>query len=186
MVAGIGREEYLLSERTSETKHEWRDGETFEVPGVGRAHSQVQGALAALAIPAFSGTPYEFNGSDVKVRAGESYLYPDGTVALDAAFAENDYVLLNPIVIFEVLSPSTSGYDRGEKFRRYDAIPSLRDYVLITTEEPVVEVLSRGEDGWTLRFFTGLDAVARIPSVGLDLPLGTLYERILTATVQSS
>lgn len=175
LVAGVGPSEYLAAERVSETKHEWRDGEIYEMPGVKRQHSRIQTNLAWLCREALSGTSCEFHGSDLKVRAERLYSYPDGAIACDAVFEDGDDVLTNPVVLFEILSPSTEAYDRGEKFRRYGAIPSLQDYVLITPESPVVEVLSRTVDGWTLRFFTSLEAVARVPSVSLDLPSAKLY-----------
>ena len=81
--------------------------------------------------------------------------------------------MLNPKVIFEALSPSTEAYDRGGKFRRYRSLPTLEEYVLVSTMEPLVEVYARPD--WALRSYEGLDAIARLESVDLDLPLRELY-----------
>lgn len=76
-------------------------------------------------------------------------------------------------MIFEALSPSTEAYDRGGKFRRYRSLPTLEEYVLVSTMEPLVEVYARPD--WALRSYEGLDAIARLESVDLDLPLRELY-----------
>ena len=83
----------------------------------------------------------------------------------------------NPTVIVEVLSPSSEKDDRGDKFRDYRLLSSLRDYVLVSTKRPAVEVFSRQDDGsWNLRVYVH-GSTAHLPSVGVDLPLDELYEK---------
>ncbi|CAN5475707.1 Uma2 family endonuclease [soil metagenome] len=180
----ISGQEYLRRERASERKHELRGGEIVEMPGVTRAHSQIQTALARRCSERLDNTDCEYNGSDLKVRVEEDrYLYPDGTISCAPRFEDGVRdVLLNPLVIFEVLSPSTEGYDRGDKFHRYGVIPSLQEYVLLASESPSVDVFSRVEDGWLVRAYSGMEAVASMKSVGLELPLRNLYERALRAS----
>ena len=113
---------------------------------------------------------------DVQVWIPEfrTYTYPDRAIACPPEFAARGAAsLLNPKVIFEALSPSTEAYDRGGKFRRYRSLPTLEEYVLISTMEPLVEVYARPD--WALRSYEGLDATARLESVDLDLPLRELY-----------
>ena len=113
---------------------------------------------------------------DVQVWIPEfrAYTYPDRAIACPPEFAPKGAAsLLNPKVIFEALSPSTEAYDRGGKFRRYRSLPTLEEYVLISTMEPLVEVYARPD--WALRSYEGLDAVARLESVGVGLPLRELY-----------
>jgi Uma2 family endonuclease len=89
-------------------------------------------------------------------------------------------VLLNPTLIIEVLSPGTELFDRGEKFRRYrTCLESLQDYVLVSTDSPMVELFQRQADGfWLYSASAGLDALARLPSIACEVPLADIYERI--------
>ncbi len=110
------------------------------------------------------------------------YAYPD----LAIVCGEPKYhdkkgdVLLNPTIIFEVLSPSTQHYDRGEKFLRYtNYIKSLTDYVLISQDKPLVEHFSRQPDNsWQSVVIQGLDAVLQLTAINVELPLKELYENI--------
>jgi len=92
-------------------------------------------------------------------------------------------VLLNPTVIFEVLSPSTEAYDRGEKFERYRAhVETLRDYVLVSQDSPRVEHHHREPDGtWTRSELDGLAGVLSLPSIDCRVPLADVYSRITFA-----
>jgi Uma2 family endonuclease len=96
--------------------------------------------------------------------------------------------LLNPVVIVEVLSPSTEAFDRGEKFRRYRAwLPTLTDYVLVAQERPLVDHYHRQEDGaWLLRALEGLQARLHLETIGCTVPLANVYERIVFPTVPAS
>lgn len=120
---------------------------------------------------------------DVQVLIPEirTYTYPDGAVACPPIFDEGPTAaLLNPKVIFEVLSPSTEGYDRGTKFRNYRRIATFEEYVLIDSDEFVVEVLRAPE--WGVKTYEGLDAVARVESLGIELSLRELYLRLLPSS----
>jgi Uma2 family endonuclease len=87
---------------------------------------------------------------------------------------------LNPTVVVEVLSPSTELYDRGKKFALYREIPALREYVLVSQSEPRVETFFRRDDGgWAFGPFSGLDAIARLLSVEVELPLAQVYEGVI-------
>ncbi|MDX2029364.1 MAG: Uma2 family endonuclease [Blastocatellia bacterium] len=89
-------------------------------------------------------------------------------------------VVLNPSVIIEALSDSTEAYDRGEKFRRYrTALPTLTDYLLVSQDRPVVDHYRRGaEDEWVLVTYFGLDSVLHLDSIGCNLRLAEVYDRI--------
>ena len=89
-------------------------------------------------------------------------------------------VLINPIVIIEILSKSTEGFDRGEKFRRYlTHIPSLQDYVLFYQTLPWIPVYSRHPDGWLMTDALGLEDSIRLPSIDCHLPLSEVYDRVV-------
>ena len=117
----------------------------------------------------------------MKVRAGIGglYAYPDLMIVCGEARFHDKHgdVLLNPTVIFEVLSPSTEKYDRGEKFRRYRTqIESLQDYVMVSQDQARIEHHHRQPDGtWTETEVKGLDEVLVLASIDCRIPLAEVY-----------
>lgn len=123
----------------------------------------------------------KFYQSDMRVRVGATglYTYPDVVVACAPQFLnEQESTLLNPILIVEVLSASTEGYDRGPKFKHYRTIESLREYLLVASECMDVELRRLQPDGeWILRSFDRIeDVIAQ--SIGCRLALADLYEKV--------
>ena len=109
------------------------------------------------------------------------YAYPDVTVVCGKPILvdERQDILLNPAVIFEVLSPSTEQYDRGVKLRYYRAIESLTDYLLVDQNQIRIEQYTRGDAGtWTLRDYQRPVEELRIDSIGVSLALARIYDRI--------
>ena len=179
--------EYLSIERQSEIRHEFLDGHVYAMAGESVAHSTICFNLAVTIGAQLKDTPCRGFSPNMKVRAGEKglYAYPDLMVACgEPAFHdERGDVLLNPTVIFEVLSPSTEAYDRGEKFERYRAhVETLRDYVLVSQDSPRVEHHHREPDGtWTRSELDGLAGVLSLPSIDCRVPLADVYSRITFA-----
>lgn len=177
-------EEYLRLERQSEIRHEFLDGCVYAMAGESVAHSTICFNLAGVLHRQLSGTPCRGFSPNMKVRAGEKglYAYPDLMVVCGGPTFRDEQgdVLTNPTVIFEVLSPSTEAYDRGEKFARYRAqIETLRDYVLVSQDEPSVEHHTRQPDGaWSPAEIDGTDATLSLTSIGCELPLSEIYSRI--------
>lgn len=137
-------EEYLSFERVSESRHEYLDGLVHPMPGERLNHSTICFNLAGSLHFMLKGTPCRGLSPNMKVRTkGESlYSYPDlAIVCGEPAYHDNHGdVLVNPTVVFEVLSRSTEAYDRGEKSLRYrNEIESLRDFVLVAQDRPRVE-----------------------------------------------
>lgn len=176
-------EEYLALERLSEIRHEFLDGTVYAMAGESPTHSAICFNLAGSLHPQLRGTNCRGFSPNMKVRAGESglYAYPDLAVACGEAFfydRQGD-VLLNPVVIFEVLSRSTQTYDRGEKFERYKSIETLRDYVLVSQDRPLVEHFSRQPDGsWSRAELSGADAALALDSVNCRVSLADIYDRV--------
>jgi len=176
--------EYLENERRSEDRHECLDGLVYLMPGENPAHSTICFNLAGIVGVQLRGTPCRGFSPNMKVRAGEKglYAYPDlAVVCGEPAFHdEHGDMLVNPTAIFEVLSPSTAAYDRGEKSLRYRTqIETLQDYVLAEQDRPQVEHLSRQPDGtWATAGVSGLGAVLSLASIGCRVPLAELYSRI--------
>lgn len=177
-VRRVSVDDYLAAEAKAETRSEYLDGVVRAMPSGSPRHLIIESRLNGIMDGRLRGQAIcvYLNGNvQVVTPNPRDYLYPDGAVACPPRFAEKPRgALVNPRVLFEVLSPlSTEGYDRGAKFRRYRTVETLEDYVLISTSEPVVEVFSRPE--WGVKTYEGLEAEASIPSLGLTLPLAELY-----------
>lgn len=176
-------EQYLAMERAAETKHEYFDGEIFAMSGASRSHVLIAGNLAAALLGQLRDRPCNVYPLDMRVRVSPTglYTYPDVIVVCgDEQFADDrEDTLLNPTVIFEVLSPSTESYDRGRKFRHYRTLDSLREYVLVSQEEPRIEQYARQPgDEWLLHDAAGLDAELTLRSVDVTLRLADVFNKI--------
>ena len=178
----ITEEQYLAIDRTAEFRSEFLDGEMIDRQGASLRHARVQGNILSELYLALRGGECEAFGSDLRVRAsGRMYAYPDGSVVcgkpLDAD--ERQDILLNPVVIVQVLSPSTEKYDRGVKFQHYRTIDSLKDYILVDQDQVRIEHYSRETDNtWTLHDHEKLNDELKIASVGVSVPLSRIYDRV--------
>lgn len=176
--------DYLSLERFSEIRHEYLDGFVYAMAGESPDHSTICFNLAGGLHLQLRDTPCRGFSPNMKVRAGERglYAYPDLMVVCGEPTFHDEHgdVLLNPTVIFEVLSRSTEAYDRGEKFLRYSTqIETLQDYILVAQTEPRIEHFARQPDGtWTRTEFVGLTATLSLPSINCRLTLADVYSRI--------
>jgi Uma2 family endonuclease len=173
-------EEYLAIERNAEHKSEFFNGEMFAMAGASREHNTIKDNLAGELFGRLKGGPCRPFSSDqrVLVEATGLYAYPD--VIIRCGPGTYDDVdrdsLTNPTALIEVLSPSTERYDRGAKFRNYQQIPTLKEYILVAQDEPVCERFVRLPDGsWGLVSFVGLDAELTFTSVAASIPLADVY-----------
>jgi Uma2 family endonuclease len=182
-VPRLSPEQYLEIERAAETKSEYFDGQMFAMSGGLLPHALISAALVRELDVALEGTKFSTAGSDLRVGVSKQgpFFYPDVSVHCgDAELADDRKdTLLNPILIIEVLSPSTEAFDRGKKFGAYRRIPALREYVLVSQNEPCVEVCSKGPgETWSFTEFTGLQSVCALPCLGLEIPLTAIYRRV--------
>jgi len=176
-------QEYLALERAAASKSEYFGGEIFAMAGASREHSLIASNLVRELGDQLRETPCEVHGSDlrVKVAATGLYTYPDVTIACGELHFddESNDTLLNPRVIFEVLSPSSEAYDRGKKFDHYRQMPALTEYVLVSQSEPLVERYVRQPDGsWRLTVFKGLAAAFDLESVPCRIALSDVYIKV--------
>jgi Uma2 family endonuclease len=179
-------EQYLRIERESDLKHDLINGVLYAMSGGSVAHAQLTARVTSLIGRQLQGSPCDAFSSDlrVKVEATGTYTYPDLSVVCGKAEVEDDRgdTLLNPTALVEVLSPSTEAHDRGAKFEHYRRLGSLRDYVLISQDRPLVEVFSRGaEQAWSYTAYEGPEATAQVPAIGCSLELTALYENVQRA-----
>jgi Uma2 family endonuclease len=185
-------EEYLeLDEASPQAKLEYREGaivnmrEALAMAGGSINHGLITVNVSGELRSRLKGGDCRVHSSDVRIRIPSKrlYTYPDVSVACGESQVESGpsggQTLLNPRLITEILSPSTEDYDRGRKFELYRDIPSLREYVLVWQTEARVQTFFRHDDGgWFFDAFAGTDAVARLLSLGIDLPLAEVYAKI--------
>ena len=188
-------EEYLEMERQSPERHEYLDGFVYAMAGESPNHGTISTNLISEVRVQLKGSPCQGWAKDCKVRSGPAaepggrsgiYSYPDLVVFCGEPIFHDQHrdVLTNPVVIIEVLSPSTEAFDRGEKFTRLrNWNPSLQDYLLVSQVAPLVEHFTRRDDGsWLYRAAEDITASLTIESIGCRLQLGEIYDRIVFPT----
>jgi Uma2 family endonuclease len=174
-------QEYVQHELRSDVKSEYHAGEVLAMSGGTIDHSRIIRNLAGELRSLLRGKPCEPFESNLRVyvRALERGFYPDAQVICGPAeFLESDATrttVVNPTVVFEVLSPTTTAYDRGEKLRAYLTLPSLKQYVLIESTLPYVEVFTRRDEGWLRTHVAGLESTLHLASIGVTLKLSEIY-----------
>ncbi|GBF55948.1 hypothetical protein N0824_03834 [Microcystis sp. 0824] len=176
-------EEYRNLETSAETKHEYHDGEIIEMTGGSINHNSILINLIVLLKLVLRGTNYRLQSSDLRLWIPQYNrgLYPDlMLIAGEPLLSDNrNDEILNPCLIIEVLSPSTSGYDRGDKFRYYRSIPQLNQYLLVSQGEILIESYSKtSENNWLLQEYTPARGIISLDSLGISLNLADIYEGI--------
>lgn len=174
--------EYLRAEATSDLKHEFLDGEAYEMAGGTPEHARIAANVIRELGGLLAGGDCREYTSDLRVRVLATGLttYPDVTIVCGPLERDPDDpdTSTNPTAIIEVLSDSTEVYDRGEKFHHYQRIPSLRAYILISQREARVEVFERaGPRRWSFEDVREPEA-ARIDCLGCSLPVAALYKGV--------
>lgn len=176
-------EEYLALEETAEYRSEYYRGEIFAMSGGSANHNRIIKNLVITLDAALEGKPCETFVTDMRlhVRKNSLYTYPDVMIVcgrIEYVKGRTD-TITNPVVIFEVFSESTQAYDRGAKFELYRAIETLQDYVLVDQSRVHVEYFHKLEDGrWLLTEFNNLEGVLMLESVGVEIPLSRVYQRV--------
>lgn len=176
-------EEYLAQERLAPYKSEYFQGEVFAMAGASRQHNRIAVNLYSAAHAQLKDGRCEIYPSAlrVKVSATGLYAYPDATIVCEDAQFEDEHLdtLLNPLVIFEILSSSTDSYDRGFKSFQYRQLPSLKEFIIIAQDRPLVEHYHRQKKGtWQMIELTKLSEALKLVSVPVTIPLRVLYARV--------
>ncbi len=179
----ISEDEYLALEEAAEEKHEYLSGQIFAMAGSSPEHALIT-SNAAIEIASL-GRPHGCNvySSDLRIRVEKTGLntYPDVTLVCGKLIrtAQRPAGATNPTLIVEVLSESTREYDRGEKWRHYQTLASLTDYLLIWQDRPWVEHYVRMVDGaWMYRLIEGSESVVNIESIEGELLLAEVYRGV--------
>jgi len=176
-------EEYLAFEEASTERHEYFRGRIFALSGASDEHDAIVINVSGNLYTQLRRRPCRVFSSDVKIKAERMalYTYPDATVVCGKPIFEDAArtVLLNPTVIFEVLSPSTEKYDRGKKFQYYRSIPSLQEYVLVACDMRHIEHYIRQDNGtWQFSSASAESPTLTLPSIGCVLELDDVYEKV--------
>ncbi len=172
-------EEYIAAERKETLKSEYLSGEIVAMSGASDTHNLITMNTSNVLYNQLADRGGRVYASDMRVgiSAGVSYFYPDIAVTCDKPRFEDDVfdTLINPQVIIEVLSDSTAGYDRGEKFIRYRQLESLQEYILISQDQVLVEHYLRQGERWILSEFSVLEDGPPLASIKAELPLHQIY-----------
>ncbi len=175
-------EAYLDFEMTSETKHEYFDGEVYAMSGASEKHNHIVANTIGSFFAQLRESPCNALSSDQRVRVSKrQYVYPDITIVCgERQFTgEKPDTLLNPTVLIEVLSPSTEGYDKTVKSEYYRSIPSLKEYLLISQEKCHIEHYARQTNGkWFVADVMQMDGTLELSSVQCTLAAEDVYNKV--------
>ncbi len=170
-------DDYLAWEQQQAQRHEFVRGEVFAMAGGADLHNEAAGNLYMMLRQHLRGSPCRVYMADVKVRVetADCSFYPDVLVTC----AENDradrYVKRSPLLVIEVLSPTTATFDLGEKFSAYRQLDSLQEYVLVDPERVRVQIYRRLDGQWIVDS-AGPGERLRLESINLECPVETVYE----------
>jgi len=183
-------EQYLALDEATDGKYEYLDGLVFmlrppssayaenalvDMAGGSVAHAALCARIATLVNVAVGDSPCMAYSSDARMKLAEKqYLYPDVMISCGQ---EAGSMLTNPIVVIEVLSPTTEKRDRGAKFKAYQALPSVQEYMLIGSEYKAIEVHRREGNFWRQYHYQEGDLV-ELASIGVSFPFDDVYRRI--------
>jgi Uma2 family endonuclease len=175
-------EQYLAMERKADFKSEYDGGFITAMAGASDPHNAVLVNLSREISGQFKNRPCRVYVNDMRLCVSKTGLctYPE----VMAVCGERQYLdgktdtLLNPTLVVEVLSDSTESYDRGRKFDHYRQLESLREYVMIAQDRIKVERYTRQGNDWILTVFSELDDILRLVSIGCEIPLLEIYDKV--------
>lgn len=176
----FGPEDYLEWEAHETQRYEYMDGEVFAMAGADDRHVTVVGNAYMALRQHLRGSPCRTYMVDMKVHveAANCYFYPDVLVSCSPVDAQDRLIKREPLLLVEVLSESTAGFDRGEKFAAYRLLPSLQEYALIDPHTRATDVYRKGADGlWVLHPF-GRDQAVELTSIALNLTADVLFAEV--------
>ena len=180
----VSPEDYLRLEREAEHKHEYIAGKIVAMAGAGYMHNLICMNIGAEIRNQLRGKSCSVVGSDQRLQIlnSSAFVYPDLTVICGKPEFNEDKkpdTLLNPTLLVEVLSPSTSQYDRSDKFMLYRQVASLRQYLVLDSQAVYAELHTLDELGrWVLTETRDLSAVLDLSSIGCQVPLAEVYAGI--------
>jgi Uma2 family endonuclease len=180
-------EAYMLNEVQSEFRHEYIDGEVYMMSGSQPNHVSIVSNIGALLHNQIARRGCHTATTDQLVKTQDgNFFYPDAVAVCGERAYTRDPVpaLTNFTLIIEVMSRTTGGYDRSDKFERYRSTPTLIDYLLIAQNRIYAELHNRGDDGvWTLREYRSLDDIIHLKSISVEMPLTEVYLNVFPSAL---
>lgn len=179
----LSEAEYLALEAQSPVRHELVGGQAYAMAGASVRHNRIAGTLYARLLGAAAGSCQAFI-SDVKLRVDDfpTYYYPDVMLVCDPT-DDDALVKTRPCLLAEVLSPATEATDRREKLAAYRRLPSLREYLLLSQDEPYIEIYRRrGLADWVVETLNAEDML-HLECLPVEVAIGELYRGILESQV---
>lgn len=173
-------DEFLAWDSTQTIKHEFVRGEVFAMAGAHEAHVAAMMNLGMALLQHLRGSPCRTFVTDMKLRveAADAFFYPDVIVTCSATDAADPLIKREPVLVVEVLSPSTAAYDRGEKFAAYRLLPTLQEYLLVDPAARRCDLYRKGSDGlWVLHPGAPEQGV-HLASVGLEVDGARLWDEV--------
>lgn len=179
----VTEQEYLETERLADTKHEYFQGEIFAMSGASREHIIISMNISADLRVKLKGNKCRPYGSDMRmyVKQNTLYTYPDLSIYCnDFETIDNEQdTAINPVIIFEILSKSTRNYDQGQKFALYREIPTLKEYVLIDSENlKVIHHTKISDLSWNMTEFISINDAIELKSIEIKMNLSDIYEDV--------
>ena len=179
-------EAYLEMENAADEKHEYYNGEIFAMSGAKVSHNIIAGNLFALLFNKLKGKKCKPFNSDQRIHipSNSLFTYPDISIICGEVITLNndDYNVLNPTVVVEVLSKSTKNYDRGEKFKLYRDIKTLKEYILVDSESIHIEIFRLNANShWELEEYNSLTNAVTIKAVDETIFLSEIYDNVPVA-----
>ncbi len=175
--------EFLTWEERQPVRYEFDGVGPVAMTGGTAGHADIQANLAAALRTRLRNNPCRFYGSDLKFQVAEGHVrYPDGMVVCSPV-DRTATVVYDPVVVFEVLSPSTARDDRIVKAREYQATPSIQRYVMLEQDGVSATVYARSGESSTHEILIA-DSILSLPEIGVSMPLAELYEGIAFETEQ--
>jgi Uma2 family endonuclease len=170
-------QEYIAWEAQQAERHEFYRGEVFAMVGAKRVHGRVVNNLAGEFRQALRGTPCQAFHEGMKLQIGEdTVLYPDVFVTCDKADLATEQLFRAPTLVVEVLSPSTQGYDRSQKFALYRRLESLKEYLLVDPDTRRVEAFRRTPENQWVLYDMSEDSTLQVASLGLNVPMAEVFD----------
>ncbi len=175
--------EYFEIDEGSETKLEYHNGKIIAMSGGSSTHSRIAARIITILSILLDDGPFEIYTSDIKIQipAYQKFIYPDAAVVSKKPeyFKNRRDIIMNPLLVVEVLSPSTEKRDKADKFMMYRTLPSLTEYVLVEQDQPRVTTFFRNAaNHWEDNDVTGLEGNVRLQSVAGEISLARVYKNI--------
>jgi len=170
-------EAFLAWEARREFKYEFDGFQPVAKTGVSSEHATVQSNVIREIGNRLQGGPCRVFGSDLKIAAAGSIRYPDAFVVCTPV-PRGTFVITDPVIVFEILSPGTASVDRFDKNREYRATKSIQRYVILEQAAPAATIYSRAGELWAADFVAG-EADLALPEIGVTVPLAALYRDVL-------